>query len=192
MSEFWLLSDGFQRSALRVSPKGTINGNDVWYAREVPVTPLVFEVVEGKRITDLVGSSDLHPPLISKKFEELLLNGFTGWKTLPCVVDARKGSVPPDTYSVLTIPGRCGHILVERSLKVQAFNSDGRMMPGKFEHLGVFFDEADWDGSDIFLPRTGPSRAIITHRLRDAIVSARLTNVDLESAETKRTPYGYL
>ena len=71
----------------------------------------------------------------------------TGWTTYPMVLHNKAGKVCPG-YAGLSITGRCGPTDKER----------GELAPGespnnKFAtHVGLYFDESTWDGSDFFCP----------------------------------------
>ena len=122
----------------------------------------------GKRVPDGIVHATFPPVvLLSKPLVEALRNrACTGWSAYDVALVGKHGE-DVGTYVGLIVTGRCGRI---------KYGSQGRIMKrmpgGESPHLvGLAFDEASWDGSDIFM---SPNRAsiFVTEAARDAVLSA--------------------
>ena len=188
---FWCLSCAYERGAILVSPCTDVDGTAVWCGLE-PLANLCFRRKSGARFTDVIGNADLYPIIVSERFIDVLRSGpFTGWRSSPCTIIDRDDS-DIEGYFVLSIVGRCGSIVPELSQRVPALKSNGEPIPDKYDYEGIFFEPGTWDGSDIFLPTRGPTTPWTSRRLKDALILAKVTNVEFESTLDKRTPVGYL
>ena len=77
--------------------------------------------------------------LISKHLEEFFLeNGFTGWKTYPVRVFNEGELVESPFYRGLSITGRGGYVVNEKTKRKRKRT----------------YDTSQWDGSDFFLVKT--------------------------------------
>jgi hypothetical protein len=147
----------------------------------VPDAPAEIEWFRGrKRPQDVVAITKVGPLIIAERIRSLLADrSFTGWSTYPVVVIGQHGECFAG-YHGLTITGRCGPILRDRSLSVVKRYPAG-MFPA---YRGWFFEPSSWDGSDIFMP-SDPTFATIfvVDAVRQALIDARVKAIDLERAD---------
>ena len=89
-----------------------------------------------------------------------------GWRGYPVDVRGRDGRNFPG-YFGLVIIGRCGPLDPARSVPFM------KAFPARESPMlkGLAFDEASWDGSDIFTPAHPMAWKFITRRVRDVIAS---------------------
>lgn len=74
----------------------------------------------------------------------------------------------------LVVTGRCGAIDNTKSVQVRKPATSG---PGEHDAwIGLFFDPATWDGSDIFIPKDSPY-IVVDARVREIFEQALITNV---------------
>ena len=136
----------------------------------------------GKRVPDAIVHATLSSTIL---FSEVLVKALrdarcTGWSVYDVALTGKHGE-DVGTYFGLIVTGRCGPI---------EFGSQGRtfrkMPGGDIPYLvGFRFDEASWDGSDIFMS-TRYGGIFMTERAREAILSlaksvtfTRLTEVEI-------------
>ena len=129
----------------------------------------------GAKPKDFIGNG-LASVLISARVKSLFEeHRFTGWKTLPCEVQNKKG-VAIATYYFLQVTGRCGALDDSASEPELA-----QYRPGFFcvEFRGPSFPEASWDGSDFF---TAPNNGMIlvSERVKDVLQASRVSGVELD------------
>ena len=152
---------------------------------EEPPSELVFRQEFGRYLRDFVATTHAVLDLISSRIVTLFADhGFTGWKVYPAEIRLRSGVVHRD-HSLLVVTGRCGPIddskaPIRRRRQTDKGGSTERVW------VGLHFDPATWDGSDLFVPQ-GSGFVIVTKPVRDCLVEAKVTNVDLENcAEIER------
>jgi len=46
--------------------------------------------------------------------------------------------------------------------------------------MGLYFDEASWDGSDVFRP-LGTAHVLVTQRVKDLLEKSKMTNLRFEA-----------
>ena len=117
------------------------------------------------------------PPLvcISQQLVDILTeHGFSGWSTYPVEVSDRKGK---------DLQGYYGFAVTGPSLDQDRERSSVVLKPPvvagakpREVYQGLYFDRAQWDGSDFFWVRGGD---VITKPVRDVLKRARVTNVRL-------------
>ena len=89
-------------------------------------------------------------------------DAITGWSTYPIELYDKHGARVPG-YAGMSVLGRCGELDLSRGRLGQPTNR-------KFaKHVGLHFDEASWDKSDIFCPQ-GSCQVIVRKRVRDLFV----------------------
>ena len=112
--------------------------------------------------------------LLSRRAIALLeSSGFSGWKALPCTVRGKRNGWTVEGYQLLQVTGRCGQVDFSRSVEVLQ-----KYPAGVFPVLrGLYFEESSWDGSDFFSP-PGWTMVVVTERVRDAFVGARLRGIE--------------
>jgi hypothetical protein len=116
--------------------------------------------------------------LSDKAFRVLKDCGAGGWKTYG--VDLRGSSeeaIPG--YAGLVIVGRCGPIEDARSQRVE------RIFPGGVFPVwkGVYFDQASWDGSYLFMPRDGTGWIFCTENVKRALEKEEIGNIAFRPQE---------
>ena len=140
-----------------------------------PSAPVVFRHAIGRVPSDLMLGGSPFVLLISDRFQEVLKeHAFTGWATYPVAVQTKRGAPIPG-YSGLAITGRAGDVDWNRSeSSIRAsLRPDGH---ATHSYRGMYFDEASWDRSDLFLlGDTG--RLVVTAAVRDALRAAKIRNV---------------
>lgn len=147
--------------------------------REPPGGVVRLERHMGARQHDILYASFATP--VSARFAETLAGcGATGWSTLPIRVEGR-----PDLekkYRLLVVHGRCGPVEFGRGGTRKIPIGDGR--DGRFTEklVGLWFDPATWDGSDVFTTCRG-FRPKVTRKVVDAIKQAKLAGIKLVPIE---------
>jgi hypothetical protein len=104
--------------------------------------------------------------------EVLASHGFSGWETFPVAVE-RHGD-PVGEYSGLRVVGRCGPMVDGPVVRRPPFTAGG---PSVCVKLGITFDPASWDGSDIFMPADETLFIFTTERVERALGAAKLRNL---------------
>ena len=126
----------------------------------------------GRKIPSDVIFAGVEVIAIHERVRRLLLeHGFTGWKTYPVHVLGPEQEGYED-YHGLAITGRCGPLEYTRSIPFQK-----QMSGGVFTYWrGEYFDEATWDGSDLFVPE-GTAVILVVEEVKQAFVRAKVRNV---------------
>ncbi len=143
----------------------------------VPAKPLEVRWEMGRTPpSDFVWTTLAVPLVVSDRVLKVL-EGFTGWTRYSVLVLDEGGNALPG-YSGLAITGRCGAI--DNALSTRAI----RKFPGGTfpVFVGLRFDEASWDGSDIFCPEDDSGWVFVTPTLRDALQGAKVQNVLFQPA----------
>jgi hypothetical protein len=174
---FYVLGEDFIRGALRVQPVGNLRSpHELTRAERKPRRPVRFRHDEGSRPKDLIGATWASLCLVSDRVIAAL-EGFSGWTTYAVEISGRDGD-EVSGYQGLAISGRCGPIdnsLTPKQLLPPAVPG-GEAVEGR---IGMLFEHGTWDGSDLFCTEPG-SAVHMTEPVRDALVAAKVTNVDLE------------
>ena len=174
---FYRVGEGFRRSAVRVKPRA--RGVDAYALTRGELRPrraLVFDHAEGTKLFDLIGTTLAVIRIVSDRFVAAL-EGFSGWRTFPVELHDAKGDVV-DGYHGLSATGRSGTI--DDALSPVEVLPPAAPGGSALPHLvGLRFDPDTWDGSDVFAP-AGMGFVFVTADVRDALVAAKVTNVDLE------------
>jgi hypothetical protein len=143
----------------------------------VPPEPLEVRWEMGRKSpSDVVWTTLAVPVIVNARVLEVLRDGgFSGWSTYPVVVHDKAGEVV-EGYVGLVVTGRCGAMDNARSPKV-----DRKFPGGVFEvYKGLFFDEREWDGSDVFCPAGSSGWVFVVPRVAEALRAAKVRNVSLE------------
>jgi hypothetical protein len=137
-----------------------------------PAEPIVF-----RQNSDKLSPGHLVPGgspallLLSRRLAGALRTSrCTGWTTWPVHLLV-EGGRPVGDHVGLAVTGRCEPIQRERSERL-----------GDNWWRGVFFEEASWDGSDIFQPEG--SRAgwpYLSAHAKEAVLAAKLRGVGFEA-----------
>jgi hypothetical protein len=179
-TRFYALGESFGRGAFRVDALGELPGGDPYALTrgEVePEAPLRFRHDQGSRVEDYIGTTWAVLHLVSDRFLGVL-QGFSGWRTYPVEIYDRHGEPVPG-YHGLAASGRCGPIEDELS-PVEVLPPpvpEGEAMPHR---IGIRFRPETWDGNDVFCPDDGSAWTLMTQEVRDALVAAKITGIDLD------------
>lgn len=119
--------------------------------------------------------------------------GLTGFEVRPVVVekvkrlDKRRLEEIPTLWE-LVVTGKGGDARPESGIRViHRCEACGLVKYSSYQN-GILVDEAQWDGSDFFTVNGYPKHILVTERVKDLIVTHRLTNCVLIPAEALRWP----
>ena len=137
--------------------------------------PLRLGSYQGGQATDFLWSGLIPLVCISERVSELLqINRITGWSTYPVEVYGRKGEPLPGYQGFAVIGNECrrdrsrSHILTRQAVP----NGEPFQV-----YKGLYFDEADWDGNDIFLIQN--HEIAVTKKVRNLLMKSKVSNVKL-------------
>lgn len=136
------------------------------------------------RPSDAVWTQDVGLPLLRSSAIRGL-SGITGWSSssveLYCAAGRRFD------YAWITVNGRCGPLLPERSIgAIKAF-------PAKTAAVrrGLFFEASTWDGSDVFMPSDDSAFVFVTDRAKKVLSEiGGFAFIGLEDVEQLVVPDG--
>jgi hypothetical protein len=124
---------------------------------------------------EVIRTTFVAPIIISDSVVQILRShGFTGWSLYDVHVQGKQGQSIPG-YSGLAFPGRCGPIDFSRSVKVPRIRRSGVIRP---LHIGMLFDPASWDGSDLFVPAGKNSWKLVVQEVKEAFEKAKVRNIE--------------
>jgi hypothetical protein len=172
---FYKLGDRFLRAALAVEPAEDIDTIKLLRGDIRPSRPVRTRVTMGKRPVDLIVGTDISTKLLSDAAVKALTTaGITGWTTYPVEVLGPPG-VRIAGYRGLSATGRCGPIDKSRSRR--------ELRPPRVPNaaaywawMGLYFDEATWDRSDLFMPQDRTLFIFATELVRATVAVHKLTN----------------
>ena len=146
----------------------------LFFAQHTPAEPLRLRRNSGRREPgDRGWGGSTAIVLISPRFVAALrYAGCTGWSTYP--VEIVGGEAPG--FAGLAVTGRCGPI------DADTYGRDAADPPWR---VGIGFDPASWDGSDVFAPYPR-TKTLLSDRARKALEVARLKNVGFERLSEAR------
>lgn len=139
---------------------------------EIPSSPIPFRWGEGSRLYDLLLSTLPSYLASTRCFSALEEAGATGWSTYPIDLHGKNDEVI-EGYRGLVVTGRCGPLQLDRSRIETRIGASGK--PYK-AGIGLCFDAATWDGSEVFTPQ-GTTFVFVTDKMRRALESAEISNV---------------
>jgi hypothetical protein len=172
-ASFYALSDPSDRSAYHGSMGSKIDPFALTRGEWRPTNPiLVKPKLEGEDLKDVIWTSSVVPLLVNRRTVKLLTqNQITGWDTYPVTVVTSDGNAVED-YVGLQVVGRCGPLIPARSGRVM------KQMPGRPVEfrVGWYFDEASWDGSDIFMAENYGAK-FVHERVKRCFEQAHVSNV---------------
>jgi Immunity protein family (Imm11) len=176
----YVFGERFTRGAIRVDAVDEIVDPFALTRAEIrPDRPLRFRWDEGSRLYDFVGTTWATLNIVSDRVVTTLRGGpFTGWATYPVDVRHKDGTRLHGYYGLAAM-GRCGPIEDELS-PIEVLPPPvpgGEAMP---HYMGLRFRPETWDGSDCFSPE-GTGFIFVSETLRDALVEAKISNLDLRS-----------
>lgn len=136
--------------------------------------PIAIRVDRGRKLLDVVWIS-LVPVIHERVVEALRLSKVTGWGIYPVEIFDREERLIRD-YHGLVVTGRCESMFLDKEHSRIVYEETSR---GRFPYYrGLSITTDSWDGSDIFTAADGRTAyTIITERLRDLLVKAKITNV---------------
>ena len=176
---FWSVDETLTRGAFRVHMLGGYD--DQLLAAEKgelePTQPLRFHHDQGSRLKDVIGTTSA-TLLFSDRFVAVLAGGgFSGWRTYPVEVFDAHGDIVPG-YHGLVVTGGSGPLVDSLSPVMEA---PPVVQGGKVPllRIGIRFHSESWDGSDVFRP-SGTTYTLVTQEVRDALVAAKVTKLDLK------------
>jgi hypothetical protein len=137
--------------------------------------PLIFKAGRGGKATDVLWAYDVFIYFFSESLRRLLSEeGVSGWTTYPVELYDRKGNHLPG-YQGIAVTGRECRRDRSRSQIVDkpppAPGGQGRQV-----YRGLFFDESQWDGSDMFwVSEVG---IVVTEKLYRLFQRHKIRNVE--------------
>jgi len=142
-----------------------------------PEHPLRLSAYQGGQATDFLWTA--FPPLvcISSRVVELLTeHRITGWATYPVEVYGREGEPLPGYHGFSVTGPECKR---DRS-RSQIIEKPPPSPRGQSYQVykGLYFDESQWDGSDIFLVRPFGG-IVVTEKVYKLFKRNRVSNVRL-------------
>jgi hypothetical protein len=175
-SQIYIISEAWTRGALRAELDiNDQNDFDLLWAKAPIKDPLSWRPASGRTACDLIGTTWAILYLISPRFIRVLQDSRSrGWTSFP-IRSSRLLGNRLKGYAGLSVMGRCGLVREDQCQKVKRAPIVTGGAP--FEaHVGLFFDPASWDGSDVFCPLQYGG-ILVTDRVKQAIEAANLTNV---------------
>jgi hypothetical protein len=181
ISNFYELSDPFNKNALRLTVRGYSDWvtSDFAYSlfrgTKYPDKAISLGGYMGGQEANFMWTDLVFMSVISSSIQTLLMqNDITGWKTYPVEVFDRKGMPLPEYHGFSVIGKECRR---NRS-RSQVLTKQAVPSGEPFEvYKGMYFFEEDWDGSDIFLVQN--NMVVVTERVRNLFKKSKVTNVKL-------------
>lgn len=180
-SKLYKLDDPLANRPFRLEPQqkwvGYEEAFQLFCGNLQPPEAIKLKAYMGGQVTDFLWCG--LPPIvcISKKVVELFIsNEFTGWTTYPVEVYDKKGNTL-EGYSGLAIKGVAGKLDLTRSERILKPDKIPSFKPREI-YSGFFFDEKEWDGSDLFRVKDS-SFMIVKETVNDNLIRAKVTNVNL-------------
>jgi hypothetical protein len=145
---------------------------------EVSAPVQVSWYMGGGMPSDFVWTGNVGALIVHRRVVQLMREqGFTGWRSYVVSVIGKGGDYHPE-YEGLVILGRCNSADLSRSVVVLSEYPAG-WLP---HFLGYYFDEASWDGTDLFMETPDAlgkttAHVFVTERVRLAFEKAKVKNV---------------
>lgn len=180
MPGFYLLDHGNSHAEMIFIPRETSMDHFSFLKGELSLpAPLYFKQHLGAVLYDHVVGGDPALHIYHRRFfEALQLAGITGFVAIPAILQSRTTT---KDYACLVVTGRAGEEDV-RTGKIIDLGPIAPGAPSKIVKQGIYFDEAGWDGSDIFLLKD-KKHVIVTERVRDIVLALALSNVKVVPLE---------
>lgn len=169
-------------------PAGTLSGDRSHLLAQGKLAfdePIQFDAASGGHATDILWSQDpLHFCVSGRLIRLLEEHGITGWSPYPVEVYDRQRTFLPDYHGFVITGGRC-----EADYSRSAVIDKPPPVPRGKEYQvykGRFFDESQWDGSDMFWVGIG-TRVVVAkvyrlfrkHKIRNALFTP-LTDYEID------------
>lgn len=167
MHRFFEFGSTYARSSFLVVCDDGVDALEAYgRAEREPAGPVVLRWDGGRGVPGDAVWPDVGT-LVASAHLLAVLAGFSGWRTFPVEVHSRAGEIVPG-YTGVAVTGRCGPLCYDNS-RVEG--------EGNWErYVGLRFDPATWDGSDVFGCPNG--RWLLgTERIARALKAARIRNV---------------
>jgi hypothetical protein len=145
--------------------------------------PLKCSWVQGGRMSDVIWTTHNAVVLFSGRLlAALQTQGVTGWTPYNIELLDRQGRLVPD-YRGFAVVGRCGRTEESRGRLVQTDR------PGAWRTVlqGLYFDETEWDGSDVFVPPDA-NYIFITEPVKQVFEALNVKNVAITRLTEKQIP----
>lgn len=172
---------GRKQRSFRASPEDALTlevSQSLQRAEYHPKEAVTFRHQMGNNIAEVIWTGYVACVLVSTKFRDLLeRERFTGWSTYPIVLYG-EDSKELQGYVGLSILGRAGVVDFTRS-RIASRGPIYEGGPKWKNHLGLFFKDDLWDGSDIFMVE-GRSSTFVTERVKQAVAEFNIPNVQFE------------
>ncbi len=153
-----------------------LKNNNTWrlFRGQLKLTePLKLRAYMGGQATDFLWSGLIHVVCVSSRVVDLLReHGITGWDTYPVEVYGRKGEPLPGYHGFAVTGPEC-----RRDRSRSPIVDKPPPVPGGCGYRvykGLYFDESQWDGSDIFLVE---GSKVVTERVYSLFKRAKVSNV---------------
>lgn len=167
------------RMSLRSSPDMLTQGQS-WALVEGKLQlnkPLIFDAKRGRKTMDILwGYSTISFFFSSELILLLQENGITGWGTYPVELYDRQGELLVGYWGIAITGPECTR---DRS-RSQIVSKPPPVAGGQGYQVyrGLYFDEADWDGSDMFWVSEGGG-IVVTERVYKLFKKHKIRNVEL-------------
>ena len=149
-------------------------------------------ILPSPRVGDFVWTW-YHDCLITDWVRELFQQvGLTGFEIRPVVVEQVKRLGKRSLEEIprlweLVVTGKGGDARPKSGIQI-VYRCEACGFVDYSSYNGFFVDEDQWDGSDFFTVNGYPKHMLVTERIKDLIVTHRLTNCTLIPAEAVRWP----
>ena len=174
-SEFYQFGSALTQGALLVRSNDVEDKLPFIFGEAEAIAPLRFTHHLGRRVYDVVETDWARLFLFSERVTTALqAHQISGWKSYPAEVYNQRGARVPG-YSVFAVTGRSGPVNRKKGkLIVRApLRPTG---PPRRWWVGVYFDLASWDSSDVFVPE-GSLRMIGTQKVIDLFEKLQVSNL---------------
>ena len=161
--------------------------NELIHGRFLLSKPLQFDAYRGGQAADFLWSTSLVLVGISSRVIDLLKsNKISGWSTYPVEIFDRKGGLLPGYYGFAVTGPIC---TLDRS-RSEIVDKPAPVPTGRGYQVyrGLYFDESQWDGSDMFWVSNGAT--IVTEKVYQLFKKHKVTNILLERLDQHDTYKG--
>jgi hypothetical protein len=143
---------------------------------QIPKALVPFRWAEGSRLYDLLESTIPSYIVSGRLLDVLEAAGATGWSRYSIELHGKANELI-EGYSGLVVVGRSGPLQLDRSRVETRIGASGK--PYKVK-IGLYFDEATWDATDVFSPQ-GTAFVFVTDKVKRALEKAKISNMTFTS-----------
>ncbi len=178
-SKLFRLSDPLANRPLRLETYGEdwLTIEDVWqlFRGQLKLREsLKLRAYMGGQATDFLWSGLIDVVCVSSRVVDLLReHGITGWDTYPVEVYGRKGEPLPGYHGFAVTGPECRRDRSRSQILTRQAVPGGKPFQ---VYKGLYFDESQWDGSDIFLVRL-TAGMVVTEKVYRLFKKAKVSNV---------------